>query len=97
MRQLLEFNDQVCVNVSGGLVALFLEDQLSALGEARLHFHLLNFSLGLSSFGIKLHDFPFVGCLLDGATVEFFESAIECDDDIGRLRRLGLVQAAKTI
>ena len=97
MRQLLEFNDQVCVDVTGGLVALLLEDQLSALGVAWLHFNLLYFSLGLSSFGIELNDISLVGSLLDRATVEFFESAIECDNDIGRLPWLRCIQTAKTV
>ena len=97
MRQLLEFNDQVCVDVTGGLVALLLEDQLSALGVAWLHFNLLYFSLSLSSFGIELNDISLVGSLLDRATVEFFESAIECDNDIGRLPWLRCIQTAKTV
>ena len=97
MRQLLEFNDQVCVNVSGGLVAQLLEDQLSALRETGLHLNLLYFTLGLRSFGVKLHNLPLVASLLDGATVEFFEGAVECDNNIGWLSWLGLVQASKTI
>ena len=97
MWQLLEFNDQVCVNVTGGLVALLFEDQLSALREAWPHFNLLYFSRGLSSFGIELDDISLVGSLLDRATVEFFESAFECDNDIGRLCWLRRIQAAKTV
>ena len=97
MWQLLEFNDQVCVNVTGGLVALLLEDQLSALREAWPHFNLLYFSRGLSSFGIELDDISLVGSLLDRATVEFFEGAFECDNDIGRLPWLRCIQTAKTV
>ena len=97
LRQLFEFNDQVCVDVTGGLVALLLEDQLSALREAWLNFNLLYFSRGLSCFGIELDDISLVGSPLNRATVEFFESAIECDNDIGRLPWLRCIQTAKTV
>ena len=85
------------MNVSGGLVAHFLEDQLSALGETRLHLNLLFFTLGLRSFGVKLHNLSLIAGHLDGATVEFFEGAFKYDNDIGWLRWLGLVQASKTV
>ena len=51
----------------------------------------------MSCFGIELHDVSLVASLLDGATVEFFEGAVECDNNIGWLSWLGLIQASKTI
>ena len=51
----------------------------------------------MSCFGIELHNVSLVASLLDGTTVEFFEGTFECDNDIGWLRRLGLIQAAITV
>ena len=94
---LLEFYDQIGMNVTWSLVAHLLEDKFSALREAWLHFNLLSLSISLQRLGVVNHNLPREVDLLDSTVVELFKSALNGYDDINGLVRFSLVESTLAI